>query len=213
MSLSRFSPPAPRPIVRRRWFKYLLALLLPIALFGCGDGTPHNSVSTIGGNAEGARLDKAPQPERIHALTGEILALDLKVSPVEAESCARLAITYSELLRDTYNITEPIELNNIMVNMHLKPRGLCYQLADDLQAELVSQNYKTLTFQRATAWWDDLVKEHNCVVVTAPGQDFEEGIVLDCWRNAGTLRWSKVKLDHYPWVPREQGLKKETGGS
>jgi hypothetical protein len=163
---------------------------------------PHNSVATIGGEEEGARLDRAPQPERIEALTGEIRGLSPKVSPEEAAACASLAIRYSELLRDRYHITEPIEINNMMVNLGLKERGLCYQLADDMQAELRAQHYRTLFFQRATANWSDILREHNCVVITGPGQPFEEGLVLDAWRNAGTLRWARVKLDHYPWIPR-----------
>ena len=203
--------PAPRHLARRR-LPLAIVLAAAVALGAGCDSTPHNTVSTIGGNAEGARLDRAPQPERIHALTGEILALSTKVSPVEAESCATTAIKYSELMRDTYGIKEPIELNNLMVNAHLKPRGLCFQLADDLMAELVGHHYKTLAFQRATAHWDDIINEHNCVVVTYPGQDFKEGIVLDPWRNAGVLRWAKVKLDHYPWVPRSQGEVTETKG-
>ena len=37
------------------------------------------------------------------------------------------------------------------------------------------------------AWKGDIWNEHNCVVVTAVGQAFEDGIVLDAWRNAGNL--------------------------
>jgi hypothetical protein len=177
----------------------LCALLL--CFTGCAR-MPHNSVATIGGDAEGARLDHAPDPERIRALAAEIQGLSPKISPSDAAHCADHAIKYAELLRDTYGLTRPVAVNNVMVNLGLKPRGLCYQLADDLEAELKDQRYQTLRFQRATANWDDLWSEHNCVVVTAPGQPFEEGLVLDPWRNAGTLRWARVKLDHYPWVPR-----------
>lgn len=182
-------------------FTLLLLLLAPL-LTGCIGGMPHNSVATVGGDAEGERLDHAPQDERVRALTDEIKGLSPDVSPAEAAACAEHAITYSELLRDTYDITDPIEVNNIMVNLGLKQRGLCYELADDLNAELKDQHYKTLHFQRGTANWDDILREHNCVVVTAPGQTFYEGLVLDPWRNAGTLRWARVKYDHYPWIAR-----------
>jgi len=164
---------------------------------------PTNSVSTLGGEAEGARLDKAPQPERIEALTEEIRGLSPDVSPGEAADCAAHAIQYSEYLRDTYDITKPVEINNMWINLGFKKRGLCFQLADDLQAELRAQGYRTLYFERATAHWGDINREHNCVVVTGPGQPFEEGLVLDAWRNAGILRWSRVKLDHYPWIARQ----------
>jgi hypothetical protein len=41
--------------------------------------------------------------------------------------------------------------------------------------------------------------EHSSVVITAKGQDFEDGIVLDPWRHSGNLYWSLVKKDRYPW--------------
>jgi hypothetical protein len=34
-------------------------------------------------------------------------------------------------------------------------------------------------------------------VVTAKGQPFEEGIVLDAWRRSGKLYWALVKKDKY----------------
>ncbi|HOC52079.1 MAG TPA: hypothetical protein PKI07_13410, partial [Verrucomicrobiota bacterium] len=43
-------------------------------------------------------------------------------------------------------------------------------------------------------------REHSSVVLTAPGQPFEQGIVLDAWRRSGRLYWSGVKEDKYPWI-------------
>jgi hypothetical protein len=48
------------------------------------------------------------------------------------------------------------------------------------------------------------LREHNSVVVTARGQKFEEGIVLDPWRNSGELYWARVKNDRYPWKERNE---------
>jgi len=38
-------------------------------------------------------------------------------------------------------------------------------------------------------------------VVTAKGQPFEQGIVLDAWRYQGRLFWSPLRKDpeHYEW--------------
>jgi hypothetical protein len=196
----------PAPGLSRRWLYVWVGVLLAL-VSGCS-GTPHNTVSTLGGHEEGARLDRAPEAERVRALTNEIRMLSARVSPAEAADCAARSIRYSELMRDTYGVKEPIELNNIMINVGLKKRGLCYQMADDLQAELKAQKYRTLSFQRATAHWHDVIDEHNCVVVTGVGQAFEKGLVLDPWRNAGVLRWARVARDHYPWVARNPGVDK-----
>ncbi len=59
------------------------------------------------------------------------------------------------------------------------------------------------------------LREHNCVVVTARGQPFAQGIVLDGWRNSGRLFWSPVVLDHhYPWRKNDTGyLRRVLGDS
>jgi hypothetical protein len=36
--------------------------------------------------------------------------------------------------------------------------------------------------------------------VTAKGQPFRDGILLDCWRHSGHLFWSAVATDNYPWI-------------
>jgi hypothetical protein len=42
--------------------------------------------------------------------------------------------------------------------------------------------------------------EHNVIVVTAVGQPFQQGILLDNWRYGGRLIWGPVNGDpHYRW--------------
>src|SRR5436189_3558684 len=38
-------------------------------------------------------------------------------------------------------------------------------------------------------------RENNCLVVTAKGQPFERGMILECWRHFGHLRWNLVRSD------------------
>jgi hypothetical protein len=75
-------------------------------------------------------------------------------------------------------------------------------MAECMLAELRELPLRTLELRRAIAWKDDLWNEHNTVVVTAVGQPFQSGVVLDAWRNAGRLRWAPVRMDHYPWQPK-----------
>ncbi len=43
--------------------------------------------------------------------------------------------------------------------------------------------------------------EHNVLVVTAKGQPFEQGIILDNWRNGGHLLYGPATLDpEYRWT-------------
>jgi hypothetical protein len=178
-----------------------LGLLLTAAAGGCVQ-TPHTTISSFGGAEAGEQIDEAPEPQRIAALRDEFIHLDKSVDPAEAERLASTAVRYSNLMAERYDLIQPVELNNVLISAGLKRRGLCYQLAEDLLAELRTLHVRTLTLQRCVAWKGDIWNEHNCVVVTAVGQAFEDGIVLDAWRNAGNLRWAPVRLDHYPWVPK-----------
>jgi hypothetical protein len=185
--------------VRSRAILNVLALLACL-LGGCAAQSP--TIATNGGAEAGRRIDRSPEAARIDALTQEIRALSPKINPDEAARCAARAVRYTALLAEAHSLTPNGEYNSLMVNLGIKRRGQCFQLADDLNAELQEQNYRSLIRTRAVCYWHEPFREHNSIVLTAPGQPFEEGLVLDPWRNPGVLRWSRVKLDAYPWIPR-----------
>jgi hypothetical protein len=177
---------------------------------GCLALNPPPTIATVGGREAGRRIDHSPEPQRIEALTEEIRDLSPRVSPEEASSCADVAVRYT-LLAGTHGLTPVAEFNILMVNLGIKRRGQCFQLADDLNAELADHKYQTLVFTRAIVHRDQPFREHNCIVVTAPGQPFQEGLVLDPWRNPGVLRWARVKLDEHPWHRRTVASRKASG--
>lgn len=180
------------------------AAVVLLALGGVGGcvRVSHSTVSSVGGEAAGARLDEAPHAERVTALAGELLALGPDVAPQEAAAVAAVAVRYSEELAEWYGMSGPVELHNVLVNLRLRRGGLCFQMAECMLAELRELPLRTLELRRAIAWKGDLWNEHNTVVVTAVGAPFESGVVLDAWRNAGRLRWAPVRMDHYPWEPK-----------
>ncbi len=66
---------------------------------------------------------------------------------------------------------------------------------------LSALNQQSFDFHWGVAHFDSLWLYHSSVIVTAKGQPFREGIVLDPWRNSGMLFWAPVKEDRYPWKP------------
>ena len=184
-----------------RTFHSVASLLLLVLASGCIP-VSRSSVASVGGEERGAALDASPNPTRVSALTEELLALGSDVSPDEAKTVADVAVHYSEQLAESYDMVNPVELHNVLVNVGLRRGGLCYEYAECMLAELRELPLKTLEFKRGIAWKDDLWNEHNCVVVTAIGRPFESGVVLDAWRNGGRLRWAPVRMDHYPWQPK-----------
>ncbi len=124
------------------------------------------------------------------------------VAPAEATRAAETAHSYSLQLAKEYHVVHPAILHNVLVNLGLRKRGLCFQWADDLSAKLQSLQLHTLQLHRGVARLETR-REHSSVVLTAPGQPFDEGIVLDAWRHSGRLYWGGVKQDRYPWIEVE----------
>jgi hypothetical protein len=132
-------------------------------------------------------------------LAARLRGLGPAVSPGEATLAADVACTYSLELAREYRVVRPAILHNVLVNLGARKRGLCFQWADDLSAKLESLNLRTLELHRGVARLET-PREHSCVVLTAPGQAFEQGVVLDAWRHSGRLHWSGVTEDKYPWI-------------
>ena len=84
--------------------------------------------------------------------------------------------------------------NNFLVYHGWKKRGYCYQWTEDLLLALDTLKLKTLELHWGESYagtW----RENNCVVVTAKGQAFDHGMILDSWRHFGHLRWNLVPSD------------------
>lgn len=132
-------------------------------------------------------------------LATALIGLSPRVSRQEAAQLADRAYRASSELAADYRVVGPALFQNFLVNIGARKRGLCFQWTEDLTRRLQALRVKTLQLHwgeaRAGTW-----REHNCVVVTARGQRFDEGVVLDAWRYSGRLFWSPVRADHYAWM-------------
>lgn len=164
---------------RVRW-RVVLSLALPLFL-AAGCVSPGHRSSPPAGLAECLRQ------------------LDPSVDASEAALAAETACSYSAELGREYRVVWPPIWHNFLVNIGLRKRGLCYQWADDLSAKLETLHLCTLELHRGVARLDT-PREHSSVVLTAWGQPFDQGIVLDAWRHSGRLYWAGVKQDKYPWI-------------
>ncbi len=142
---------------------------------------------------------RANDAVRTRILGDHIAALGPHVRRDEASRVADCAYVTADRLRHTYGAVWPPSFHNLLVNIGIRKRGLCFQWAEDLLEQLDALRVRTLELHwaeaRAGTW-----REHNCVVVTAKGQPMHDGVLLDCWRHSGHLFWSMVAADHYPWV-------------
>lgn len=172
-------------------------LLMPLALAGCM--APVETIS-------------ATQGGEVAALSHAIAALGPQVAPEEAARAARIAITYPLELRDRYSVTDPPLVHNTKVNMGLRPRGLCWHWAEDMEARLAQEGFRTLMLHRAIANAASLRIDHSTVVIAARGDAMEKGIVLDPWRGGGDLYWARVtEDDRYEWERRALVMARRQG--
>lgn len=166
-------------------FKMLLALLAAVFLTAC------------------ATVPEDVREPDTTGLARTVSALDASVSQQEAQTVAQLAYSYPLELRTQYNVTDGPLVHNAKVNSGLRPRGLCWHWADDLEARLRQEEFQTLTLHRAIANHDNIRIEHSTVVISAKGQTMAQGVVLDPWRYGGHLFWAPVAHDtRYNWEER-----------
>jgi hypothetical protein len=165
-----------------RWLSLLSAIAL---LAGC--------VGTGGAARVG------PGDPRVGALAGEIEALGGPVAPGEARLAAHSLVVHSEQLRTDYRMVQPALFHNMLVNLGLRERGLCCHFAEDLIAGLVALELRTLDVHWVVARHGSRLREHSSVLLVPSGGAFEQGLVVDAWREAGKLFWAPVADDRYPW--------------
>jgi hypothetical protein len=146
------------------------------------------------------------QPDEVSRLAAAIAALGPDVDREEAQRAARISYAHTHRLALQYQITDPPILHNTKVNMGLKPRGLCWHWARDMEDRLKEERFKTLDLHRAVANADNAFRlEHSTAVVSARGASYEDGIALDPWRKGGRLTWVPVREDRaYNWEPRNE---------
>lgn len=136
----------------------------------------------------------AKESSQAQELASQLAKLSRRVDPNEAKILAECAYATVARLREQYRPFGTPIFNNFLVYHGLKKRGYCYQWSEDLLLALDKLKLKTFELH----WGDtyrDTWRENNCLVVTAKGQPFDRGMILECWRHFGHLRWNLVPSD------------------
>ena len=144
------------------------------------------------------KVSDAKQNSEIAALTRALVALSPQVNRLEAIRVADVAVRYPLLLAEAWRATPPAIVNNVLVNTGVHSQGLCFQWADALTVKLLALHLRSLEIHRGVANLGTR-REHSCVVLTASGQNFTNGLALDAWRDCGKLNVSPVTADKYAW--------------
>jgi len=179
----------------------LPALLLLILLQGCATS---NVPSGLAPNAA---------EQRIGELTHALMALGDDIDSGEARRAATIAIEYPMVLAQEYEIDDSPLVHNMLVNMGVKPRGLCVDWTHDLMTRLYEERFRSFELHWGIANYESIFRiEHSTVIISARGDSLQQGLVLDAWRYSGQLFWAKTTDDtKYEWKPHAeiQALKRK----
>lgn len=128
------------------------------------------------------------------ALRARLTGLSRSVNPEEARRVAYIAYTTGLELARKWEMGSSPTMHSFLINIGAKKGGYCYQFATELLLRLDAQKLKTLELHWAEsdAGTDT---EHNVIAVTARGQPFAQGILLDNWRRSGHLLWGPLNGD------------------
>ena len=151
--------------------------------------------------ASGPFAQAAPRNELVLATSAEdpalrarLVALSPSVNPEEARRVAQIAYTTGRELAAKWKMGSSPTVHSFLINIGVKKGGYCYQFATELLLRLDAQKMKTLEFHWAESD-PGTDTEHNVIAVTARGQPFEQGIMLDNWRRSGHLLWGPLNGD------------------
>ncbi|WP_170398705.1 MULTISPECIES: hypothetical protein [Ruegeria] len=168
----------------RRLFA-LCAVLAAIALGGCATKQP-----TVG-------------QSDIDDLAMAIQALGPEVDPAEANKAATIAYSYSQQLKQEWNVTDSAIIHNAKVINGFREFGLCNDWAQAMTTRLKQENFRTLDLHWATSPPTAFRIIHHSALISAKGDSMYDGIILDPWRASGALTWAPVREDtKYNWRPR-----------
>ena len=141
---------------------------------------------------------QARDEKSIKEFRDAIVALGPEVDPAEAQLVSETSHHTARDLQKKWRVAPLAIFQNFLIHIGARDRGFCFHWAHDIGLELKTIPLKTLVLHWGEAYPATRL-EHNVVVVTARGQPFHTGYIIDGWRAAGRLLWWPVTKDEYPW--------------
>ena len=158
-------------------------------------------LAACGGAPEKRAFGEASEIQRLERT---ILKMRGDVDPEEAARAASVAFSHTRELALQYEITDPPLIHNTKVNLGLRPRGLCWHWAEDMEKRLDAEGFETLEMHRAIAEGRGVRIDHSTAIISSKGDVYTKGVVLDPWRTGGELFFAPVAEDtRYFWEARE----------
>ena len=141
----------------------------------------------------------------ITQLSQLLQSLDKNVPSGEATILSEDIFYKTAMLTEEFQLTSPSWFHNVLVNVGLREKGLCYHWSDALYVHLLQKRYPHFEFHLVGANIGEYFFEHNALVLVAKGGSIKNGILIDPWRDSGKLYFSRISDDaEYQWKHREE---------
>jgi hypothetical protein len=198
---AKWNRPCQRQLVHRVAVVIAVFSFWTISLATAGQQPQKSTNWTDSSRGEVSSSFEVPRNDLANAegLASQLAALSPRVDRNEAKVLADCAYATVSQLRRQYRMFGTPIFNNFLIYHGLRKRGYCYQWSEDLLIALDVLRLRSLELRWGESnpgnW-----RENNCLVVTAKGQPFRSGIMLDCWRHLGHLYFGPVASSWEPYV-------------
>ena len=125
------------------------------------------------------------------------------VSPDVDREAALLAATAVHEAREIsrqFRVVGPAWFHNCLVNTGVRDGGLCWHYMTELYLRLARLEPRYFDLHCGVRDPGRLFLEHHCVALTARGQPYPTGLVLDPWVKGGNLVFFPVRSPGSPWI-------------
>ena len=80
-----------------------------------------------------------------------------------------------------------------------------------MERRLQQEDFETLDLHRVIANADSrILIDHSTAIISARGDGYMQGVVLDPWRKGGVLHWVQTAQDDkYDWAPQQEVLRQK----
>lgn len=197
-------------MIRRKqltWIRVAIVCNLSLLLVACSLTKRvyqvHYDNVHLSANGKPIATKLAPRQQRsIQGLTATLMTLGTNIDAAEAKEVAYDAVVYPMILANRWRLMSSPWYHNGLVNTGKRPRGLCYQWAEDMTTLMKKKNLRSFDLHRGVVFRHQK-DEHNTMIISAKGASLKQGIILDPWRSSGVLFWSRVTEDKahqaHPW--------------
>jgi len=116
-------------------------------------------------------------------LSQKLISLDKSINKKQALEISYKILKASKDIKDEFQPVSYPWINNTLVNLGIKQKGLCWEWRDEFYRRLEGQ-VEPFGMQKVVAN-KGMLSEHNAIVLISKSSDIQNSILIDLWRFGG----------------------------